>query len=63
MDEEQIERCPCGKVAILMPGEGPQYVVCDDLGCWRGPERSTQHEAIAAWNRVIRQVKRKGERR
>ena len=68
---EKIERCACGRHAemsecVKMLVAGMWYydalqVVCLDWNCWRGPIRKTERGAIAAWNRIMWNM-RKGER-
>jgi len=53
----KIEKCVCGRKAVVIPRMEGMYARCVARGCWDGPYRKTKRGAINAWNRVKRAVR------
>jgi hypothetical protein len=63
-----IERCVCGRPAILMAWEADgdekeeHWVACDTIGsvqkCWVGPTKRYGATAIKHWNKIMKNQKR-----
>lgn len=53
MPTSKLKPCPAGHDCPVVCGDEPSWfrVECRVYECWFGPERITEAEAIAAWNK------------
>jgi hypothetical protein len=49
----KINNCRCGRKARLNGVSDERWVDCTRVGCFIGPDRKTEREAIKAWNKVM----------
>ena len=49
----EIANCICGKKARPVSS---YHIACNDLSCWRGPDKPTVTEAVEAWNQLMEKV-------
>ncbi len=54
----KIIKCDCGQKAIVIEVDCSDEILfaveCNNTGCWSGPAKSTQQEAVVVWNSIMK---------
>lgn len=54
----KLEKCPCGKNAIVVEYNHEFSIECPNEMCWRGPVKKSKSSAARTWNRSMAAVRK-----
>lgn len=62
MKKKKINNCQCGLdgyiVTAIDVDQKMYWVECTNAGCWSGPFFTSEKECIAAWNKIMKGIKK-----